>query len=359
MSFKLLMFGQFSPPITGEAVVNDKVFEILQNNGFKLDNVNSSIISNANLVGKFTFEKVFKTANVYCKLLRKLRKVNLMYLTPGQTYLGVIRLVPVLIACRVFNVKVIAHWHGYGLLWLLKNDPIVTRFILNRVNINILLTKHLLEEVELISDAVKNAFVITNYTEVISNKKIETPIKNKDLTIPIRVLYLGSLMKEKGIMIFLQAAQKHPEMNFNICGTGSKEVVNIVKDFSKKLDNLTYSGVVYGNEKTNVLNNADIFVLQSHYKSEGVPLSILEAMSANCAIITTNHNGIPETVGNCALFVEKNNLESLSNKLVYLSENRDVLDTLQSFSHARASDFSLAKFEEKLLIAIQNGLELI
>lgn len=44
------------------------------------------------------------------------------------------------------------------------------------------------------------------------------------------------------------------------------------------------------------LAQADIFVLLS--ENEGLPISIIEAMRAGLAIISTNVSGIPELVSN-------------------------------------------------------------
>ena len=57
-----------------------------------------------------------------------------------------------------------------------------------------------------------------------------------------------------------------------------------------------YLGWVSGAEKIDVFNIADIFVLPSY--NEGLPISILEAMSYGLPILSTTVGGIPEIVEN-------------------------------------------------------------
>src|SRR5690606_23550060 len=87
-----------------------------------------------------------------------------------------------------------------------------------------------------------------------------------------------------------------------------------------------------GKEKIDLLKHCDVFILPSY--SEGVPISILEAMSYGLAIISTNVGGIPSVVinnkngiliepGNKVMMVEAINslLESPQNINFYSSNS--------------------------------------
>ena len=50
-----------------------------------------------------------------------------------------------------------------------------------------------------------------------------------------------------------------------------------------------------GDKKVDLLNWADVFILPSH--NEGLPISILEAMSYGLPVISSPVGGIPEVVG--------------------------------------------------------------
>jgi glycosyltransferase involved in cell wall biosynthesis len=347
------MFGQFAPPITGEAMVNEKVFEIFKNKELEVVAINSSIISEANSVGKFSFNKVKRLISVYFRFTKSIKNADVIYITPGQTLLGLLRLVPILFFCNRYKIRTVAHWHGYGLLWLIKNHPKLVRFSTKKINHNIFLTQDLKDKINAINIDFTKSSVLPNYVENIP--------KCQDITINkkrLEVIFLGSLMEEKGINYFIECAQRLPAINFTICGAGSQEIVNTVQSASNKFSNIKYLGTVTGNTKTQILDKSDIFVLQTHYPTEGVPLSILEAMAGKCAIVTTQHNGIPETVGDSALFVNKQSTSDLVTKLQFLDQSRGQLRDYQFESLKQVQNFDFPSFEKHILEIVEGRSEI-
>lgn len=61
-------------------------------------------------------------------------------------------------------------------------------------------------------------------------------------------------------------------------------------------DIVSFEGWVSGDKKINLLNKVDAYILPSYH--EGLPISILEAMSYSLPIISTNVGGIPEILKN-------------------------------------------------------------
>jgi glycosyltransferase involved in cell wall biosynthesis len=340
---KILMIGQFCPPVTGEAMVNEKVYTILQKQNFTIKKLSSSIIHDPNDVGRFSIIKVWKSFVIYFNFLKIINSNTIVYLTPGQTKLGIYRIIPILVICRFYRVKVIAHWHGYGLLWLIQKHREFITHILRMIDVNILLTNHLQQEIGKIFPNLKKAYVITNY---VAENEI---IKKNNITNKLTVLYVGSLMEEKGVLYFLEAAKALSNIQFNICGTGNSNMVATVKDAEKAYANINYYGLVDGELKKEVFTNSDVFVLQTHYTTEGVPLAILEAMSYKCAIVTTKHNGIPETVNDSAFYIQKKNTKDLIEALALLEANRELLLEFQQKAFNLSKHYSLSHFEKNIM----------
>lgn len=348
---KIVMFGQFTPPVTGEGVVNDKVFDLIVSNGFDVKAINSSIITDVNTVGNFSFKKVSRLFGVYGKLIQKLKFADLVYLTPGQTLFGILRLLPVLFLCRLKKVKVVAHWHGYGLLWLFDKYPKLMSYVGRNINHHIFLTEHLTNLVNNRSSDFKNSSVVTNYVHI---PEIQVDEDNPDA--PLEIIYLSSLMEEKGIESFITVAKNMPNVNFSICGHGSEIMRERIVDIALNYSNINYYGGVSGKQKSDLLTKADIFVLQTHYLTEGVPLSILEAMSFKCGIITTEHNGIPETVSDVAFFIDKKSAESLQKKIEFLNVNKNILHEYQEKSLLHAKKFSVDNFDNSIMDVIHKAI---
>ncbi len=116
---------------------------------------------------------------------------------------------------------------------------------------------------------------------------------------PISLVYLGYIYKEKGIFDLLDVIASNRDrwlghLSLTIGGQWNEDqVLNFIKD--NKLDEIVkFVGWVSGDAKSKILSTTDILILPSYY--EGLPISVLEAMSYAMPVITTPVGGIPEVV---------------------------------------------------------------
>ena len=96
-------------------------------------------------------------------------------------------------------------------------------------------------------------------------------------------------------------------------------------------------------------NAMDIFMMSSSF--EGLPIALLEAMSMECAIITTNAGGIKEVIrdGIDGLMVDVDEWSDLSVKLKVLANNSELLKKYQKASRNRVvEEFSLKAMVDNL-----------
>jgi len=118
---------------------------------------------------------------------------------------------------------------------------------------------------------------------------------------PISFLMMSRLLKSKGVRIYFEAAKNikaiYPDVRFFLAG----DVDNLNSDSISKseLNSWVEKEVInyYGHleDVRSAVANCSVYVLPSFYR-EGVPRSILEALSIGRAIITTNTPGCKETV---------------------------------------------------------------
>lgn len=153
----------------------------------------------------------------------------------------------------------------------------------------------------------------------------------------VHMLYLGLIVERKGIYDLLDVMSSHRQefegkLILHIGGNGEIEKLQkIIKH--QNLDNLIkYEGWVDNEKKIELLNLCDVFVLPSYV--EGLPLSILEAMSYDLSIISTPVGGIPSLVHdkeNGLLFKagDRNGLYNAINSLIIkdfvLKPNSDMV----------------------------------
>ncbi len=137
---------------------------------------------------------------------------------------------------------------------------------------------------------------------------------------------VGRLDVEKGHEILLEAAQEViqscPEAAFVIAGQGPIE--SDLKKTAEKLklsQRVTFTG--YFRNLSKILGIMDIFVLPS--LSEGLPLTLLEAMAAGKPIVATDVGGVPELIinGQTGLLVKSRSARELSKAILELVQNKE------------------------------------
>lgn len=149
------------------------------------------------------------------------------------------------------------------------------------------------------------------------------------------------LTREKGIDILLQAAfqavQVEPSLRFVIIGDGP-----LAEGFKEDArarglcDYLHFLG--FCDNAWNLFPAFDAFVLAS--RTEGWPLSIMEAMALGLPVIATTVGGIPEMVdsGKTGILVEPEDVNELSKALVRLATDRPLADKLGEAAAIRARE---------------------
>ena len=175
---------------------------------------------------------------------------------------------------------------------------------------------------------------------------------------PISFIFVGRLLKEKGIYDFIAAAQivkeKYPQTQFTVLGAIDASNLGALKKV--ELDKLISLQIVnYPGQVDNVkewLVDSDVFVLPSY--REGVPLSTQEAMAIGRAVITTDVAGCRETVvdGVNGFLVDKWNPQALAEKMNYFIENPEQVGIMGYESRKMAQKKFDATEVNKRLLAI-------
>jgi glycosyltransferase involved in cell wall biosynthesis len=123
------------------------------------------------------------------------------------------------------------------------------------------------------------------------------------------------------------AAERMPDIRLSVVGGGPLE--KQLREHASRLG-ITESVTFWG-EQAEVgafLRAADAFVLSS--TTEGLPISMLEAMACGLPIIGTNVGGIPEVIriSGAGKIVKPSSPRELADALVYLGMNRPVREEL-------------------------------
>lgn len=300
---KILIIGPFPDPITGQSIANEILYQGSKEKGNKVDYINTNFyekLTDKKLQGKFDIKKIYIVLKKSFKEIKKIwcGNYDVIYTTPGGSFLGFLRFYHYFILCFLLKKKVLIHIHNgvFRKMYDSQNDfnKKLINIILKRVSGIIVLGnslrsmfKDLIEE--------NKIFVCENGVQdyvVATEKEIEEKFERFNKNKKRKILYLSNLMKEKGIIEVLKVSEKfnEEELEFNFAGVIEPEIKDIVEEYLKKYPNkLIYHGRVSGEKKKKLLLENDIFILASW--DEGQPISILEAYVTGCAVITDENIG--------------------------------------------------------------------
>lgn len=142
------------------------------------------------------------------------------------------------------------------------------------------------------------------------------------------ILYLGRLVPEKGVTYLLEAfAKVKTDMKLVIAGgtSHSDEYVEKIKELAAKDDRVVMTGFVQGNLLSELYSNAYLYVLPSDV--EGMPISLLEAMSYGRKILTSNIPENAEACGEYAMYFKKSSVRDLTKQLKDAIEKPELFHT--------------------------------
>ena len=174
---------------------------------------------------------------------------------------------------------------------------------------------------------------------------------------------VARLIKEKGVELFLEAAKvlknEFPKAEFHLIGEPEPSASPIKAEQLKNLHN--HNIIVYHGFQKNIsqhLAASDVFVLPTYYR-EGIPRSILEALSIGMPIITTNTPGCRETVDNeqNGLLIAPQNLDALISAIRYFLENPETIRPMGIYSRKLAEGrFNVEIINEQILDIIKTTI---
>jgi glycosyltransferase involved in cell wall biosynthesis len=357
----ILLIGPIPEPTTGVSLANKVVLEnLLEKNYFNVDTINTSFNKFDESLGAFSFSKLF----FYLKLnffAYKIFKADIVYITPGQTFFGVVKYALFILLSSLLGKELITHIHGnhagkeYSLLKGLKKR--VFKMLLSRTSKGIVLSESLTSNMSsFIKD--ENIFVLYNFVEDYLFPSAEYVKEKLKLEAKPKIIFLSNLMEEKGIFALLEALKTLESEGFEyeakIAGNIDESNKEKVLKYFESLNNTSYCGVVRGQEKKDLLLWSNTFILPTWYSMEGQPISILEAMATANVVLTTNHAGIPDIFKESVngFYVHKNDPLSITNSIKQVFNNKDKAKAIQE------NNFKEAKEKYRVKSFIDNAVSI-
>ncbi|MCL5291374.1 MAG: glycosyltransferase family 4 protein [Actinobacteria bacterium] len=176
------------------------------------------------------------------------------------------------------------------------------------------------------------------------------------------IVNIGRLHKQKGHGALLEAAKlvikRRPDSLFLVVGDGEEKQALLSK---KKELNLTDDNFILVGEKSDTdfyLCLANVFVMSSLW--EGLPYAILEAMSFEKPVVSTDVDGIPEAVidKETGLLVPPGNPASLAEALLYMLDNPEFAARCGTKGFSRVKErFTVEDMLKRIMLVYEEAMK--
>jgi len=178
---------------------------------------------------------------------------------------------------------------------------------------------------------------------------------------PVRLLYLGWVERDKGILDLLEAClvlAKQSDFTLDVVGAGHAlaEARQWILEHGLA-GRITCHGWLHGPEKLQRLAQADVLALPSW--AEGLPNAMIEAMACKLACVVTSVGNIPATIGSsgAALLVPPKDVAALARALQRVVDDVALRHGLADAGHALAErEFGVERAVDRLLSIAHESL---
>ena len=174
------------------------------------------------------------------------------------------------------------------------------------------------------------------------------------------ILFACRLVPEKGAHYLISAFRKlNTDMKLVIAGDaqGATEYRKKLFELAEGDERILFPGFVEGRLIEELFSHCYVYVQPSEV--EGLSLSILEAMSyGNCCLVSDIPENL-EAIGNDGFHFANKNIDDLADRLRWLLEHREEIETINAGAKERISQYyswqSISEQIEKLYLSILNG----
>ncbi|ACR79741.1 MULTISPECIES: glycosyltransferase family 4 protein [Kosmotoga] len=228
---------------------------------------------------------------------------------------------PASLVASVFKIPVVVTLHGTG-IYLCQRDPRMRSLVqagLQCVNDVISVSTSPLDGFKEMFGSSWKSYIIPGGVDI---EKFSLPsMRKKDFDEKYNlkgkkiVLFVGRLVKEKGVQVLIQAAKKHLGKDVVVVISGNGNYENTLKKMASDSENIRFLPYL-GKKIIDFYIHSDVVCVPSVWP-EALGLVILEAMAAKTPVVASNIGGIPSVIrnGENGILVNPNNPEELANAI--------------------------------------------
>lgn len=174
----------------------------------------------------------------------------------------------------------------------------------------------------------------------------------KEINEKIEITFVGSISQSKGILDLFEALSDMKEKNWELSVAGefiNNDFKNIVMEsqvYNSIKDNVKFLGYAFEDYKVSLLKNNDILVLPSY--AEGMPISLLEAISFGNAIVTTDVGANHTHFSSICNLLKPGDIKGLKMELSKLINDKELLKKRKKQAQELSQRFTFDAFKKQI-----------
>lgn len=275
--------------------------------------------------------KYIETINDICRKF----KIDIITLHHGGTYCN---LIYTKLKKKNPNIKFVRYLHScYEDKYNLEGNFIKDKVIFYYLNKALQISDLIISVSNAVEKSYKEKFNIASKDKVVIYNGIGDEFFNKEIKDrelfegrTVKVIYVGRLVKVKGIDILIDAVNQLIKEGYDILLTIVGDGTERKNLESKVLEENIQDKIKFVGTQTNVidwLDGSDIFVYPSIWE-EAFGISVVEAMARGCIPLVSNKGGLPEVVNNQKKYMF-NDGQELKSKIIELKKCNNTEDLIK------------------------------
>jgi len=373
---KVLIVGQTPPPYHGQAIMIDRLLRGATSR-VKLFHVRMAFSESIGEVGKFRWTKLAHLVSVIVRIWyhRLVHGTRVLYYPPaGPHRIPLYRDLAILLSTRWMFRKTVLHFEAGGVSALYSQLSPPVRWLFRRALFHadaaVRLAECTPDDARLLE--ARSEYIIPNAVEdglrimeeAVAGGKVSSatarPLEHArgaHVERGLRLLFVGIMRESKGVLVLIEACGllARRGVPFSVEFVGQFQSAEFEQRALARVaelgieGNVTFSGLLVGQEKMAAFARADVLCLPSFYESEAFPIVLLEAMSFGLPVLATRWRGIPAIVddGVTGYLVEPRDAGAVVDRLEQLSNDSG----LRSRMGAAARDKYLGAYTEERYVA--------
>lgn len=346
---RLLLWSPLPPPAGGIASWTKRLLEseLLDRYDVRVVNTNTGTLHQDDRLGRV--KKMLRTLPEWRRALRDFRP-DVVHVNTNAHWPGFVKEALAVRLARRAGARTVLHVRGAGLQFLWEHsrwEPVYRR-MLGWADQVLVLNQTAADHAGQVG--VDHVRRIPNFILRVAEPERDWPPKNR----PLRLVFVGWMIRAKGIFELLDAMAAVPDVTAEFVGRWMVEGDGQTSEaaFTAKVealgiaDRVRIVGEVPMEEVWAAYNRADVFVLPSW--TEGFPNTLLEAMMAGLPAVVTSVGAMPEAVvdGQTGAVVPKQDVDALTAAIAGLAGDRDQVVAQGQAARARA----LAEYERSAVV---------